>query len=197
MAKRMTDTDLWKKQRWFRKLLPLNKLIFCYIKDQCDHAGIWNIDCSDLIEDLGLEEINLPELIESVNVEFDKITGNKITKERLRIIDEKYLWITGFIQFQYENKAKKVSWEAAPVRTALIVLQGFSLLDEALLKGYITLTQPLHEGWQTPKDKDKDRDKDSLNNANKKNGQSKDFKVQRESAFISGLKKRAEENNSD
>ena len=51
MAKRFCDTDLWKTQRWFRKLPALDKLAFCYIKDLCDYAGVWKIDCSDLIED--------------------------------------------------------------------------------------------------------------------------------------------------
>lgn len=75
MAKRFGDTDIWKKQRWFRKLSPEYKLAFCYIKDQCDHAGIWNIDCTDLIEDLGITEFSVTDFISKCNIEFDKNTG--------------------------------------------------------------------------------------------------------------------------
>lgn len=159
MAKRLTDTDLWKSQRWFRKLNPLDKLAFCYIKDQCNHAGVWKIDCSDLMEDLGLEEFNLVRFVKAVNVEFDKQTGAKIEKERVRIIDNS-LWITGFIQFQYESKDGKVNQDAAPVRTAFLMLQGLDVLVEGIRKGYIVLSQPLNKGRLRAKDKDILIDKD-------------------------------------
>jgi len=159
MSKRLTDTDIWKTQRWFRKLPPLDKLVFCYIKDQCHHSGVWKIDCSDLIEDLGLESFNLNKFIASINTEFDKISGEKTTKERVLIISNNYLWITGFIQFQYENKEGKVSAEAAPVKSALQYLQGIGTLNEGLNKGYIKLTEPLQESLIRTKDKDIVKDK--------------------------------------
>ena len=43
MAKRFTDTDKWKK-RWFRTLKNDNKVFWMYLLDQCDHAGIWDVD---------------------------------------------------------------------------------------------------------------------------------------------------------
>ena len=67
MAKRFNDTDIWKKQRWFRKLKPDYKLAFYYIKDQCNHAGIWEVDCSDLIEDLGLLSFDINDFLVSIN----------------------------------------------------------------------------------------------------------------------------------
>ncbi len=158
MPKRFTDTDIWKNQRWFRKLTPNHKLSFCYIKDACNHAGLWKIDCSDLIDDLLLNEFDLDNFIKCVNTEFNSINGDKIIKERLRIVKKNYLWITGFVQFQYEGKDKVVCL-SSPVRTALMFLQSIDLLNESINKGFITLKEPLQEGWQTPKDRDKDRDK--------------------------------------
>lgn len=155
MAKRFTDTDIWKSQRWFRKLDPLDKLAFCYIKDQCNHAGLWKIDCSDLIEDLKLDGFDLYKFVDLLNTEYDKVTGGKIIKERIRIVKKNYLWITGFIQFQYEGKDKTVSM-SAPVRTALLFLQSIDLLQDSFDNGYVTLKEPLREGWQGGKDKDKD-----------------------------------------
>lgn len=157
MAKRFCDTDIWKNQRWFRKLTPEHKLAFCYIKDECNHAGIWKIDCSDLIEDLGIPSFNIQEFIDAVNTEFDKISGEKVNKERIRVINTS-LWITGFIQYQYEGKDSLVNPDASPVRTALIILEGLGTLSEGIQKGYIKLTKPLQEGWRTPKVKDKDKD---------------------------------------
>lgn len=165
MAKRFTETEIWKSQRWFRKLIPAYKLAFCYIKDTCNHSGLWKVDCSDLIDDLGLDNFDMAKFIDDVNTEFDPLNGGKITKERLRLVRKNYLWITGFIQFQYEGKDKTVSL-SAPVRTALMFLQSIDLLQESIDKGYITLKEPLSEGWKTPKDKDKDRDKDKYNKGN-------------------------------
>jgi len=162
MAKRFTETEIWKSQRWFRKLSPAYKLAFCYIKDTCNHSGLWKVDCSDLIDDLGLDSFDMGKFIDDVNTEFDPLNGTKVTKERLRLVRRNYLWITGFIQFQYEGKDKTVSL-SAPVRTALMFLQSIDLLQESIDKGYITLKEPLSEGWKTPKDKDKDRDKDKYN----------------------------------
>ena len=43
MAKRFTDTDKWKKG--FIKNLPAKyKLLWLYILDDCNHAGIWDTD---------------------------------------------------------------------------------------------------------------------------------------------------------
>lgn len=160
MAKRFGDTDIWKKQRWFRKLSPNYKLAFLYIKDQCDHAGIWNIDCADLMEDIGFDSFDLNQFVAACNTEFDKTTGQKSFKERIRLLDKGYIWVTGFIQFQYKGKHGLVNPYAAPVKTALQILISFGLLDDAV-KGYITLTEPLSnlpEGYLTPKDKDKDKE---------------------------------------
>ena len=124
MAKRFGDTEIWKKQRWFRKLTPEYKLAFCYIKDQCNHAGIWNVDCSDLIEDLGLNFFNLLDFVESINTEYDKISGEKIIKERLVLLKDNYLWITGFVQFQYEGKDRLIKATNNMVKGALFILDS-------------------------------------------------------------------------
>lgn len=162
MAKRFCDTDLWKNQRWFRKLPPIFKLVFCYIRDECNHAGLWKIDCTDLIEDLDIDSFSMEDFIDAVNTEYDPLTGKKFPKERLRLVKNNFLWLTGFIQFQYEGKSRKVTPTAPYVRTALAFLFGLEILEEALSKGYITLTEPLQDGWQTVQYKSKDKDSISL-----------------------------------
>lgn len=191
MAKRFGDTDIWKRQRWFRKLSPDYKLSFMYIKDQCDHAGIWNIDCSDLIEDLGIDKFIIDKFISDCNTEYDKLTGEKSFKERVRILPKGYIWVIGFVQFQYKGKGGLVNPYAAPVTTALQILNGLNLLDEALEKRIITLTEVLPEGYLTPKDKEKDKDKGYLKtDKNLKNGKfGRNFKAQGEELFAERAKR--------
>jgi hypothetical protein len=43
MAKRFTDTDKWKK-KFLRGLQAPYKLLWLYILDECDHAGVWIVD---------------------------------------------------------------------------------------------------------------------------------------------------------
>jgi hypothetical protein len=159
MAKRYTDNEIWKNQRWFRKLKPDYKLAFCYIKDVCNHAGLWKIDCPDLIEDLGLSSFSLPKFVEEVNSDFDKITGEKILKERILIINEKFIWLTQFIQFEYEGKDKKINWKVPAIKSAFVLLEGLGTLTKGIEKGFITLNYPLEIGWQTYRDKDKDKER--------------------------------------
>jgi hypothetical protein len=204
MAKRFGDTEIWKRQRWFRKLPAEYKLAFCYIKDQCDHAGIWNIDCSDLIEDLGIDTFDLPRFIEAINTEYDKITGSNITKNRVIVIHGNMLWITGFVQFQYEGKDKIVSATANAVKSALSLLDNikinpsepfrtlpnpsepFSVLAYAIDQFHIKSNQPLpvlREGFRTLKDKDKDKDNVVKQKNNTNGKQIINFKAQGEDLF--------------
>lgn len=204
MAKRFCDTEIWKSQRWFRKLPPLDKLAFCYIKDLCDYAGLWKIDCSDLIEDLGLDNFDINRFVSSINTEYDKMTGIKSVKERLKIINNNTLWITGFVQFQYEGKEKFISHNVNAVRGALWILyntkitpseplatlpnpsEPLSLLEYGISKFHIKVKEPLPvfvEGLRTLMDKD--RDKDNIVKLKKtSNGQPfVNFKTQGEELF--------------
>ncbi len=204
MAKRFCDTDLWKTQRWFRKLPPLDKLAFCYIKDTCDYAGVWKIDCSDLVEDLGIDSFDIVSFISSINTEYDKMTGKKSIKERLKLVNNTMLWITGFIQFQYEGKDKTISYSANAVRGALWMLDNIKinpsepfrtlpnpseqlgLLEYGITHLHIKVKEPLPvfvEGLRTLMDKDKDKD-NKFNQKKNENGKfSGNFKAQGEELY--------------
>lgn len=144
MAKRFTDTSIWKKQKWFRALNPIHKLLFLYIKDNCDHAGLWEIDAVQVMEDIGLDSVDLKGFIKGCNRDYDPFTGKEIERDRIRIIKEKTLWITGFVQFQYENKdSREVNPKGNFAKSAIAVLEANKLLNEAIDKGYVTLSEPL------------------------------------------------------
>lgn len=145
MAKRFTDTEIWKKQRWFRKLSPAHKLAFLYIKDMCNHAGMWKIDCSDLIEDTGLSDFNLTAFLKEVNTDFDGVSGNKILKERAVIVKKTYILLTGFIQFQYEKGDKTIPHNNV-TQSAIKILETNNIFKEGLTKGWFTLANGLGKG---------------------------------------------------
>ena len=87
MAKRFTDTEKWKK-KFFKTLCCKHKLLWLYILDDCNHAGIWDID----LEVAGLragEEFNEKEVL-------------KIFKDNIIPIDNNEKWfVPKFIDFQY------------------------------------------------------------------------------------------------
>ena len=166
MAKRYTDTTIWKKQRWFIKLSPMHKLAWKYITDTCDHAGILKIDFSEFIDDLGVEEFDISSFIKCCNVDFDKKDGKKVIRERIKLIKDGVFWITGFIKFQYESRDFNVNPSVPAIYSALTLLNSYGTLNEGLTKGYFTLSKPYVKGMLRTKDKDKDIDKDKENNNN-------------------------------
>lgn len=136
MAKRFTDTDKWKKP-FIRSLKAPYKLLWLYILDECDHAGIWQIDIEVANIKIG-EKINL----ETALLQFD----GRVIK-----IDDK-LFIPDFVEFQYgklnpENRAHK---------SVIDILSKHNLLnDEFEIK---PLASPLEGAKDKAKDKELDKD---------------------------------------
>jgi len=127
----MTDTDKWKK-RFLRELKPQHKLLWFYILDDCNHAGIWEVDIEVASIRVGEELIYdmLPQAF------LDKIV----------IFDNGDKWfIPEFIEFQYG--------ELNP--TSNVHKSVIALLDKYNLEGYMKGSQGVQS---TLKDKDKDKD---------------------------------------
>ena len=148
MPKRYTDTDKWKKI-WFRKLKNDHKVFWMYLLDQCDHAGIWEVDfelasyfCN------GIKESEIRDTFVKQYHEFD---------------DGKRWFIKDFIEFQYRGLD-----ESNRVHNSVINI----LKRHGLFKGLI---RPLYEAKDIYKDKDqlKDKDKDKEKGKNSKKNQLK------------------------
>lgn len=93
MAKRFTDTDKWKKP-FIRALDAPYKLLWFYILDDCDHAGIWQVDF----------EVAQIRIGQQVN-EADAI---KIFGDRVEIFHEGKKWfLRDFVTFQYGQLTEK------------------------------------------------------------------------------------------
>ena len=85
MAKRLHDTDCWSK-KWFRHLKTNSKLLWLYILDKCDCAGVWEID---------LEQATF-----FTGIKFSDNDLMFLSKQFFKI-DEKRLFVLDFIPFQY------------------------------------------------------------------------------------------------
>lgn len=87
MAKRFTDTNKWRKG--LLRNLPVDmKLVWLYVIDECDHAGVWDVEWDVLQVRTG---------IDTIREEAEKVLGDKII-----IFDDGKKWfLTDFIPFQY------------------------------------------------------------------------------------------------
>ena len=144
MAKRFTDTEKWKKP-FIRGLQGAYKLLWLYICDDCDHAGIWQVDIDVAQIRIG-EKIDLNEAI-------------KIFEDKIIIFDKGNKWfIPSFVEFQYPSGLNP---ENRSHNSVIILLEKYNLRipkDKPLispLKGAMDMVKDM----VMVKDKDKVKDK--------------------------------------
>jgi hypothetical protein len=137
MARRMTDTEKWKKA-FLRGLDAPCKLLWFYICDDCDHAGIWNVD-------MEVAEIRIGE---KLDMEF----ASKIMADKIIIFDNGKKWfVPSFVEFQYPKGLNPSNKAHASV---INILKKYNLLKY--------LPSPFQGAMEGAKDKelDKELDKD-------------------------------------
>lgn len=130
MAKRFTDTNKWQKG-FFAELSNSMKLAWIYICDNCNHAGIW--------------DVNLKLLSFHLNQKITKQDLAEAFGSKLHWFDnERKIHIQSFIDFQYGelNQANRVH------KSILKILE-----KEAPSMG-------LSRGLLAPKDKEKEKEKE-------------------------------------
>lgn len=147
MAKRFTDTGKW-KNKWFRTLPYKGKLLWLYLCDMCDIAGIWDKDL-----DLASFQLGFP----VTDVDIRRLLGGKVAP----LTDTKCI-VIGFIPFQY-NQVKAGSKIEIGINKILIKY-GLSV------KSLDTLSIPYTKGIYTLQDQDQDQDKDQDQDCIKKEG---------------------------
>jgi hypothetical protein len=140
MAKRFTDTDKW-KQAFLRGLKAPYKLLWLYLQDDCNHAGIWDVDIEVAQVRTGEKKLT----IEGALQEFDGA---------ITVFDNGQKWfIPDFIEFQYgelnpENRAHN---------SVIKLLLKYDLINE---EGAIKpLVSPLKGAIDKDKVRDMDKDK--------------------------------------
>lgn len=140
---RQHDTGLW-SEYWFRNLEPEQKLVYKFLIDNTDHAGLWEIDLTELLEVTGLESFNLKKFVEAANMGRDKMTGEQVVEQRVLFANDDAIWLVYQLQDQWTKDRKA----PLPIRTNAVIsglakLHYRGLLKQALDKGFLTLDQPL------------------------------------------------------
>lgn len=135
MAKRYTDTDKWKKP-FIRSMKAPYKLLWLYILDECDHAGIWQVDFDVAQIKIG-EKLNLEVAL--------KFFGN-----RVQVLNSGSKWfVFDFIEFQYGdlNPQNRVH------KSVITILEKYNVDYQ---------NKPLASPFEGAKDKEQDKDKDKI-----------------------------------
>ena len=87
MAKRFMDNSIFEKQ-WFRELPVRLKIVWFYLINKCNHAGILNdLDVGLLSYQIG-DNYTIDEILEAFNDNIEQIGDNKF-------------YLTKFCKFQY------------------------------------------------------------------------------------------------
>lgn len=149
MAKRLTDSTKW-NDSWFTELPMDMKLVWIYILDTCDHAGVYKVNLKLLKFQTGTERTDT-EIIEYL-------------KERIYIKADKW-FIPKFIMFQYKNFFTSKTPAIVSAKQLLIshnIIQPndnvLPIINKELNNPSITLIQGLNNDYIRTKDKDKDID---------------------------------------
>lgn len=130
MAKRFMDNSIFEKQ-WFRKLPIRLKIVWFYLINKCNHAGIWECDVDLLSFQIG-ENYTLKEILEAFGDNIQELGDNKY-------------YLTKFISFQYGLPLNP------NVKVHLSVIKLLEKYNIELDKTYVSIKD---------KDKDKDKGKD-------------------------------------
>jgi len=92
MRKRFIDADRW-DDPWFRGLPANIKLLWSYLCDYCDYAGVWKCDWGMASFRIGVT-VSQQEALENFN----------IGKERVVLLEDgNYMQVIGFIEFQNKH----------------------------------------------------------------------------------------------
>lgn len=135
MAKRFVDTEIWNKS-WYQELTLKEKILVKYIFEQCDCAGVWDINFRLATFIIG-EPISIND-IDSIN------RKNKL----FEVFNKDKIFVIDFIKFQYGT----LSENCKPHKPIIEKLKKYGLY-ERVLKGY-------PKGLETLEEKEQEQDKE-------------------------------------
>jgi hypothetical protein len=151
MPRRFTITEKWDKP-WFMQLSPYAKLLFLYLADRCDLAGIWEINTLMASLQTGLTSSQVEKAENELLTEY--------AGERKVIRGQDHLWLVQFVRHQRnlplnpENRAHTGIITSLAEHSATF---GFdlrkSLETNELPRGLEGAWKPLPRGSSTSKGK--------------------------------------------
>lgn len=135
MGKRFTETSKW-SDKWYRALSPTFKHAWNYLTDNCDGAGIIDLDRD-------LANFQIGEV-----VDWDAFL--RTAGDRVHVIVKGKWWLPGFVPFQYGT----LSPDCNAHKPVIAALEKYSLTER--------VNEPFRypSGRVQDKDQDKDKDKD-------------------------------------
>jgi hypothetical protein len=152
MAQRFTDTQKWEDE-WFTEMSNDYKIIWIYLLDTCDNAGIWK------------QNIKLLNFSCGTNISLEKLA--EIFKGRITKIDTDKWIINKFCVYQYgidflnsKNKAVLSAIKKLIIAGVLEVdISGIYTPNIVFDNSIDTLSIPYQYTTDSIKDKDKEKDK--------------------------------------
>jgi hypothetical protein len=116
MAKRFTDTEKWKKG-FVRSLPPAYKLLWLYMLDDCDNAGVWQVEVEVASIRIGAK-LNEKEAL--------KLFGNNVIS-----FDDGSKWfIKEFVKFQQGvSHIAELNSNSNPHKSILRLVEQYKLLE--------------------------------------------------------------------
>ncbi len=133
MAKRFTNTGKW-KDIWFSDLPSKYKLLWFYMLDDCDYAGVWTP--------------NFKIAKAMVGEDFEPSEVKRYLKERIEFLSDEYWYIKKFITYQYKTDIQGLNPNNRVHYSIISRLNQFNFF------------KPLPSPSLGVKDKDKDKDKE-------------------------------------
>ena len=152
MAKRFTESDLWKKE-WFTELSPEEKCAYFYIKDNCDCVGVWDVH-KNLADFLIKDKINWDDFLHKCNGNIEVLKNGK-------------WFLVDFCSFQYGELTES----CPPHRKYISVLKKHNLF-ERVTKGFINPIERAQEE-EEEKEVDKEEEKETKKESKKCYGENK------------------------
>lgn len=140
MSKRFTETEKW-RDAWFRKLTPTQKCLWQYLVDNCDQAGVIDIDWELASFQIGakVSDKDLPA--------FDR---------QVLQLDSGKLWVCSFVRFQYGM----ISRDCKPHAPVFKAIERHSIPFESLYANSPKAIEGYPVGFQRLQDKEKEKDKE-------------------------------------
>lgn len=123
--KRFTQTEKW-KDGWFRKLKPEMKLLWLYCLDNCDNAGVIELDREMTVFCIG-SNIDWTKTEEVFKNRIQSFTGKNGTEKK---------WIPALIHFQNGN----LNPHSPPHRAVINLLKQYGLMER--YNAYLTDIMP-------------------------------------------------------
>ena len=149
MAKRFTDTEKWKKA-FIRSLPSAYKLLWLYILDDCDRAGLWHVDFEIARIKTGEKTIKEERAVELFNKDC------KDGEQRVIVIQDGKKWyIREFNDFQYGQLTPKNRMHVGIIES----LDKYGLLSLSPILSPLQGVKDKDKDMEQDRDKDKDKDK--------------------------------------